>query len=764
MLATVLVSVRVPAENERGPLYMDQVLAALHHGNPHRLPVTLAFVRVAGEVTLCCRFPELLRAILEGQLYAQYPDANLTTLADDAVASTPATETWTAELHLKPDLFPIKRYPQFEDTLNRQTADPITGILTALAGDAQSPLAPRVEITIRPARRKRITRIHRCLHHLARPFFRVHTRLARVYIGLATSRWLPIRFLGFLMTRLARRSGEPEMKALDTSGSRLHEREEDLQGASEKAGKLLFEARVSISVTAPNAAAQDAKGKLLELAGTFGQFSSHRLASFHFGRMRCNRRRRPRLAGFLLSTEELATLWHPSTSTVRAPTMTTVDSREAEPPVQLPTPARYPDLAILGEATFRSRRELCGILPDDRRRHIAIEGKTGMGKSTLLRHLIGSDIAAGRGAGLIDPHGDLCDAVLASVPSHRTNDVVLFDAGDIAFPLAFNVLSCPRPEQRHLVASGVVSAFKKLYGHSWGSRTEHFLRSGVLALLEVPGTTLLSIVRFLSERRYRESIVGRLKDPAIRCVWQNDFAAMPPKFQAEVIAPIQNKIGQFASSPLLRNIIGQARSTIDLRKIMDEGKILLVNLSKGRIGDDASSLLGSFLVTALQLAGMSRADVSEDQRRDFYLYVDEFQNFATSSFDTILSEARKYRVSLTLSHQYLAQVEERTLAAVFGNIGTIITFAVGAQDAEFLAEQLGGNITPKDLMALPRYQAYVRLLIDGHPSRPFSLQTLPPPSKLDPRRPQIIRRTSQHRYARPAHQVEREIEQAFATV
>lgn len=764
ILRAVLVSLRVPAENDRGPLYMDQVLAALHHGNPRRLPVTLAFARVGAEVTLCCRFPDELHAIVEGQLYAQYPDAKLTVMPDDTMAPTGDAATWTADLHLKPDIFPIKRYAQFEDALNRQTADPITGILTSLAANTDSTLRPIVEITVRPARRRRIAQVHRCLRQLARPFFRVHHRTARLYIRLACSRWWPCRFAGFLLSRFARSSGDPELRALDTSGSRLHDREEDLQGASEKTGKLLFEAHIKLTASAPDANAQEAKDKLREIAGTFGQFSSHRLASFHMGRLRRKNTRWLHSRAFLLSTEELATLWHPATATVRAPTMTVVDSREAEPPVQLPTPTKYPDLAILGEAAFRSHRELCGILPDDRRRHIAIEGKTGMGKSTLLRHLIGSDIASGRGAGLIDPHGDLCEAVLASVPSRRTNDIVLFDAGDTAFPLAFNILSCPCPEQRHLVASGVVSAFEKLYAHFWGPRTGHFLRNATLALLEVPGTSLLSVLRFLSDRPYRDWVLGKVSDPIVRNVWLQDFAKMAPKLQAEAVSPIQNKVGQFASSPLLRNIIGQARSTIDLRKIMDEGKVLLVNLSKGRIGDDASSLLGSFLVTALQLAGMSRADVPEEERHDFYLYVDEFQNFATSSFETILTEARKYRVSLTLSHQYLAQVDEKTLAAVFGNIGTLITFAVGAQDAEFLAEQLGGNLTPKDLLALPRYQAYARLLIDGTPSRPFSLRTLPPPDQYDRERPHIIRQYSRQRYARPIPRVEQEIQRAFAAV
>ena len=444
--------------------------------------------------------------------------------------------------------------------------------------------------------------------------------------------------------------------------------------------------------------------------------------------------------------------------------MSVVESREAEPPVRLPTPNSHPGLAVLGLATFRSREQVCGILPDDRRRHVYIAGKTGMGKSTLLHRLISSDISAGRGVGLVDPHGDLCEAVLASVPRFRTNDVILFDAGDAEFPLAFNMFACARPEQRPLVASGIIAAFKKMYGEFWGPRMEHILRNSVLALLEVPGTSLLSLLRLLSEPRFREAVVGRVSDPLVRAFWQREFAGWPSRLQAEAVAPVQNKIGHFLSNPLLRNILGQSRSTLNLRTVLDKGKVLLVNLSKGRIGEDASTLLGSFLVTALQLAAMSRADLPEDRRSDFYCYVDEFQNYSTESFATILSEARKYRLNLTVANQYLAQVEEETLSAVFGNVGTLICFAVGVQDAEVLAEQLGGDLTPKDLMALPCFQAYVRLLIHGQPRRPFSMRTLPPPEQHDQNRPHVIRHTSRRRYARPAPQVERDIERAFATV
>ena len=311
--------------------------------------------------------------------------------------------------------------------------------------------------------------------------------------------------------------------------------------------------------------------------------------------------------------------------------------------------------------------------------------------------------------------------------------------------------------------SGVIGAFKKVWGDFFGPRMEHIFRNALLALIEVPGTTLLSVLRILSEQHYRDNVVRQVKDRAVRNFWEREFGSWNARLQAEYVAPIQNKVGAFISNPILRNIIGQARSTIDVRKIMDEGKVLLINLSKGRIGDDASSLLGSFLVTAIQLAAMSRAELPEEDRRDFYLSVDEFQNYATASFADILSEARKYRLNLTLAHQYLEQVPEEILAAVFGNVGTAVVFQVGAKDAEILAEQLGGGLTAQDLMQLDRYNSYVRLLIDGHPSRPFSLKTLPPPSLQDERRPVNIRRYTRYRYARPAERVEREIARAFAT-
>jgi hypothetical protein len=761
----MLLALSVPADNDRGPLYMDQALAAIHQANPHRQPIALILTSLAGTIRLLCRFPDELRAAIESQLYAQYPDCRLEFVPEEALQQPSGTVACTTELHLHRFLFPIKRYTQFEDALNRTSADPLTALLTTLIADRKQPTTGRIEITVRPARTRIRHRAEQCLRRLNRGFFRSHHRLAHWYVSLALSPHWPPRLCGWLLGRLAHK--EPAHSATDplhTSASRLHEREADLQAAADKLGRLLFQVHIRLIVMAPPDRHDAATRKLREMAGAFGQFSVPRLATFYAGPAKSRRQQRLRWSrGFLLSTEELATLFHPPTATVRAPALRTVESRELAPPISLPLPGMADDLAILGSTIFRGRSQRFGLLPEDRFRHVAVLGKTGMGKSTLLQQLIASDIRAGRGVAVIDPHGDLVESILASVPRHRTNDVILFDAGDRDHPLSFNVFACRDAHQRPLVASGVVAAFKKLYADSWGPRLEHVLRNCVLALLEVPGTTLISVVRLLANPAYRKGIVGRITDPVVRSFWEHEFASLHPKLQIEAIAPIQNKIGHFVSSPLLRNIVGQAHSRLDLREVMDQGKVLLVSLSKGRIGEDASALLGAFLTTAIQLAAMSRADQPEAERRSFFLYVDEFQNYATEAFATILSEARKYRLALTVANQYLAQLDEPTLHALFGNVGSLVCFQLGAKDAELLAEQLGGDILIPDLLQVPRYGAYVRLLIDGQPSRPFSMQTLPPPvmRRFDPHRMDIIRRSSRRRYARPADQVEAEIRHAI---
>jgi hypothetical protein len=754
----------VPANNDRGPQYAEHTLAAIHQANPRRLPMEFSFARYQNNVTLLVRSPPELVAAVTAQLAAHYPTATISRLADGALSGPLGSTTWFAELRFMPDLFPIRRYPQFDDTLNRNVSDPLTAIFATLAPNGGDDTHPAIILTVRPASSHRVRRARTAAVRLASPCFRAHPWLARLYALSCTSQWTLIRVLSRVLGRIACSHGRAASPTfVSATSTRTHDHEDDLQAAVDKLGRHLFDVHLRLAVSAGPGDAARAKSQIRRMAGAFGQFTVPRMARFHLTRIRRRRHPRHRGRGFLLSCEELATLWHPATATVRAPAMQFTESRELEPPVDLPSATDEPDVAALGRVRFRSRREAFGIRPDDRRRHLAIIGKTGMGKTTLLQKLMETDIRAGRGLALIDPHGDLAETIIETVPANRTNEVVFFDAGDRDYPLSYNVLSCKEADQRGLVASAVVSAFKKLYGDSWGPRLEHIFRNALLALLEVPGTSLLSLQRLLSDTQYRKDVTGRVHDPVVRTFWEKEFATWKPQYRAEAVAPIQNKIGQFLSMPILRAIVGQSRSSLDLRRVMDDGQILIVNLSKGRIGEDGSTLLGSLLVSGIQLAAMSRANVPDKQRHDFALYVDEFQNFATDSFATILSEARKYRLSLTLANQYLAQMEEATLEAVFGNVGSLLVFQVGARDAEALAEQLGGDATPQDLMALPRYRAYARLLVDGMPSRPFSMETIPPPAYDERRgRAAIVRRTSRHRYARPVSEVHAEIDKAFA--
>ncbi len=414
------------------------------------------------------------------------------------------------------------------------------------------------------------------------------------------------------------------------------------------------------------------------------------------------------------------------------------------------------DITVIGQTNFRGQKRAFGIYPDDRRRHVYVVGKTGVGKSTLLENMIMQDISAGKGVGLVDPHGDIAERLLDAVPPGRINDVVYFDPSDVNYPIAFNVLEAVDPTYKYLVASGLVSSLKKIWADSWGPRLEYILRNTILALLDYPSSTMLGIMRMLADKDYRKKVVMKIEDPVIKAFWVNEFSNYNERFRSEAISPIQNKVGQFLSSAIIRNIVAQPKSTIDMQDIMDNGKILLINVSKGKIGEDNSALLGAMLITKIQLAAMDRAKIPEEQRRDFYLYVDEFQNFATESFATILSEARKYRLNLTIAHQYITQMEEEVRDAVFGNVGTMVTFRVGAFDAEYLEKEFEPHFMQTDLVNLAKYNAYIKLMINGMTSKPFSMQTIAPVThRFD--KAEAVRKVSRERYSHPREAVEEKI-------
>jgi len=408
----------------------------------------------------------------------------------------------------------------------------------------------------------------------------------------------------------------------------------------------------------------------------------------------------------------------------------------------------------------RNRRVPFGIKAKDRSKHLYVIGKTGMGKSTLLENMAVQDMKNGEGLAFLDPHGGTAEKLLDYVPRERIDDVLYFAPFDMDYPIAFNVMEDVGPDKRHLVVNGLMSTFEKIWVDAWSARMAYILQNTLLALLEFPNSTLLGVNRMLSDKDYRRAVVANIRDPSVKSFWIDEFAKYTERFAAEATPAIQNKVGQFTSNPLIRNIIGQPKSSFNLRDLIDNRKIIIVNLSKGRVGEGNANLLGSMLITRIYLAAMSRADSSSSELNrlpNFYLYVDEFQSFANKSFENILSEARKYKLNLTIAHQYVEQMEEEIQAAVFGNVGTTVAFRVGPLDAELLEKIFMPTFTATDLVSLGIYQIYLTLMIDGVGSSPFSGTTLPPiaPPEISYRN-QILEKSRQA-FGRPRSVVEDEI-------
>jgi hypothetical protein len=779
---------------KRGPLLMEQALAAMHSLERTERGVSLEIGSYEDRICFFARSDERTISLIEGQLYAQYPESDIERLDPAVLAPRTGEEIHTAFLTLHdPELFPIKRHPQFDDLINRITIDPLSSITATLVQYPVPGMRGHIAISFRPLSNRYRIRARKFLPLLRRGlpqrwlwyrnlFTRVHLargwrRAALLPLDLLLGgfrSWFVIGVDDLMIPTIPAPDLRTSLPEDLRPASRSHDREDELQGAKDKVNRLLFETALRVSVTARREHAAMAKEKLQEILSSFKQFAlpgSNHVVVEH---QEVSSTPPDGLRGrtFLLSNEELATLWHLPTVLVKTPKIDWVTFRKLEPPTNLPLAGEADStepLTILGESVFRGRRRSFGIEQDDRRRHLYIIGKTGMGKSTLLLNMLSSDIEADRGVAIIDPHGDLAMNVLSLVPRSRTNDVVLFDPADAEFPLSFNMLECRIPAQRPLIASGLMAVFTKLWPDVWSGRMEHILRNTLLALLESPGSSSLGILRMYADDDFRAKVVSHLHDPMVRSFWEDEYASWSPQYRTEAVAAIQNKVGQILSIPLIRNIVGQVRSSLDLRHTMDTGKILIANLSKGRLGEDTANFLGSILVTKFQIDAMSRAEVPEAERRDFYLYVDEFQNFATASFATILSEARKYRLNLTLANQYIGQLTpDRTNTllhdAVFGNVGTLVSFQVGSEDAEEIAKQFGDEMLLEDLLGLPKYHAYIRLMIEGLTSSPFSLSTLPPPAPLqDHRRLEMIRRLSRERYTKKRSVIEGKLQRWAAS-
>lgn len=728
-----------PAKREAGDLF----LAAIHDGVG---PLSLEIMSSGGHITFGLRCRSDARTYLEGQLAAQYPGVSFTDQTDALPGGQPsARATCTLALEpLLPDAIPFCHGDQAD-------ADPLSALLAALAGVSAD---DSVHISI----------LAQSMPNNWQPGILAHA--AAVRDGLTPRRgwtWLvqePAREIAGLLTYAARAavgSGATTARAMAEKPVQLSPLQQDVLAAiEEKARWPGFRTAVRLDVWADSREAAGERAR--SIVAAFHRTACPHLNSFVARRLNSEEtlsdRRFLSKHGFTLSIPELSSLWRLPDRDCMVAGITWASVRRAEPPALLPTTG----CTFLGRTAFRADERDFGLLENDRFRHLYLVGKAGAGKSTLLKNMIIQDMRQGRGLALLDPHGDLYDELLDYIPPDRVKDVVLLDPGDQEHPVSLNVLELPDPSQKAQVASALVDILKRSFEHSWGPRLEYILRNCILTLLEVPNSTIMGIPRLLSDDGYRSWAIAQINDPVMRFFWQKEFAGMlaNPRLVTEAISPVQNKVGQFLAAPLLRHVLAQPQSTINMQDIMDTSKILLVNLSKGRIGEDSSSLLGAMIISSLHFAALRRVSQPEGQRRPFLLYADEFQSFATSTFASILSEARKYRLGLILAHQYISQLPEDVRAAIFGNVGTLVSFTVGPDDARFLERQYAPALSAEDLMNLDRYHMAVRLLVEGTVTPGFTAAGLPPLDGKTDQRDRTIA-ASRARYARDIAVVEKKI-------
>jgi len=733
--------IEVPRNNEKAPLAAEQMFAALHgiysDAVPYQHHLSFEIVSIDKFVQFYIHVPKHLVDFVEGQIYAQYPTIEINK-TEDYTTKTNFEGKFTAGCELlttKSEVYPIKLFTDFE-------VDPLSGI-TSVMSKIHPGEEMWLQVLIRPVgdewQEKGISHINQVKTGAQGKGIPLKNFPSKLVAGLTEFS------KNFFKLAL---NPHPEFPTAESGGEiKLSGPVEDAMKSIEyKVMKLGFETKIRMLAIAHDPTS--ARVKIQGLAAAFKQFNTTNANGFKHSLIVINdagfiesyKSRDFEALGYILNISELAAIYHLPHQTVSTPHIVWAGSKKGEPPSDLPLAENTDsnELTILGETNFRNVYRKFGIKLDDRRRHIYMVGKSGVGKSVLMENMAMDDIREGRGVIVVDPHGELADKVLTCIPTERVDDVIVFDPADRAFPIAFNLLDKVEDDFKGMVASGFVGIFKKIFGESWGPRLEHILRNTVLALLDFPESTMLDIPRMLTEKRFREKVVSFVTDPVIRDFWVTEFAQYDAKFRTEAVSPILNKVGQFLSTPTIRNIVGQPHSRINIREIMDSRKILLLNLSRGKIGEDNSALLGAMMITKIQLAAMSRSDVIVDQRPDSYLYVDEFQNFATESFAVILSEARKYNLNLTVANQYITQMPEIVRDAVFGNAGTIVAFRVGGTDADFLVKEYEPVFEANDLVNLDKYHIYIKLLINGITKPAFSARTLPPIAQISGNRDRII--------------------------
>lgn len=717
----VLLEVKNSRDSEETPAAMEQVFAALgaSHGRGGLLSRLLGHthdahylsfetVSVNTGIHFFLAVPPNLQTYAESQLTAQYPKVTLTSVTD-WVPHFLALPHATGQLVLSSAFYyPLKTHKDVRDL------DLLASVLGQMA---KLPMGEAAGIQIRVAPAGGSWQRHGA---------------AVVARGIPDTSTVPPRM-----------KAHPHARLIET-----------------KLSQVGFVASIRLLTVAPDEVR--AKSLMNAIAGAFGVFTLgegnalvlSEPAFWQKGRLEkamLTRSADTTPRSHVLGASELASIWHPPGLTLSMIKNISWGSHlTGEAPENLPIVTENEEekknINFFAKTEYKNHPAIFGIKKVDRRKHLYIVGKTGTGKSTMIANMAINDMRNDEGVAVIDPHGDLCDILLDYIPAHRINDVAYLDPADLQYPFHLNPLEVHGDTDRELVASGIVSIFYKLYHYSWGPRLEYILRNAILTLLHVPNSTFLNVPELLTNDKYRDKIVEKLSDQVLKNFWMYEFAKMSPQMRSEAVSPILNKVGQFLSSQTIRNIVGSPQSTVNLERMMNEGKIVIVNLSQGKLGEDSSALLGAMIITKMQLAAMNRISQAEENRRDFYLYVDEFQNFATRSFIKILSEARKYRLDLTLANQYIGQIDEDVQKAIFGNTGSMVSFSVGAADARSLAKEFGLKYKEEELVGLGNYQIIVKLSIDNQTSSPFSATTLPLPRTKNDNRDKIIR-SSRERFA-----------------
>ena len=756
----VLLALEIPRDNDKKELSAEQLFASLHgilrdkeelrrvNGVQEHLSFEIA--SVSNQIRFYVRVPKHLQNFVEGQIYAQYPSVQIHEAEKDyAINSNGHPVTAVDELVLTDnEYFPIKTFQTFD-------VDPLAGITAALTKLDSSDEEIWVQILARP--------IADSWQQDSAKF------IARYKDGFGTvtksSAW--IYFLQALQALW-----QPPEGGTTTTGKEMSDRDKlRVSEAEKKSQKLGYKVRIAYLGSDQNSA----RIQMNAVASAFKQFNSTSLNGFKLASRpsysredleQYAKRSFPDKSGYILNIEELASVFHLPHMNVETPNVVWASSKTAEPPTNLPIlngdVNHDRQISAFGLTNFRGLQKQFGIYRRDRSRHVYIIGQTGTGKSGLLELLALSDIYHNQGYAIIDPHGDFAIDNLKFIPPNRIKDVVYFNPADTNYPLGFNPMEVYDPSQRNNISSEIIGVLKRMFGDSWGPRLEYILRYTILALLEYPDTTMLDIPRMLTNKDFRNKVLAKVTDTVVLQFWRVEFSNWSEKYATEAIAPVLNKVGAFVANPTIRNIIGQPKSTFNIRQIMDEGKILIVNLSKGLIGEDNAAILGAFLVTKIQLAAMSRSDIPNvEDRRPFYLYVDEFQNFATDSFAVILSEARKYGLNLTVANQYISQMTDNVRDAVFGNVGTMMSMRVSPEDAPVLAQQFTPQFEAQDILQMNNRHFVCTMMINGEKMPAFSGTTLRLPQAGRDYLADIISNT-RATYARPKAEIEAMISEALA--